>query len=87
MFDLTRRGFLVLGATAALAACSTTIPVLPKAAASTPENLTDAEILTAINALRAAMIGAMPSQLGSVSSAPRKMRPVHKRASWRRRPR
>lgn len=54
MFDLTRRGFLVLGATAALAACSTTIPVLPKAAASTPENLTDDEILTAINAVRAA---------------------------------
>ncbi|WP_240232305.1 CAP domain-containing protein [Devosia lacusdianchii] len=54
MFDLTRRGFLVIGATAALAACSTTIPVLPKAAASTPENLTDAEILTAINAVRAA---------------------------------
>lgn len=53
MIELTRRGFLVLGATTALAACSTTIPVLPKGA-STPETMSDAEILAAINAVRAA---------------------------------
>lgn len=50
---IARRSFLVLGAAAALAACSATIPVLPKSA-STPETLTDAEILTAINAVRKA---------------------------------
>ncbi|MEO9299029.1 CAP domain-containing protein [Devosia alba] len=50
---LARRSFLVFGAAAILAACSSTIPVLPKSA-STPETLTDAEILTAINAVRAA---------------------------------
>lgn len=54
MLDLTRRGFLVLCAAGALTACASTIPALPKAAASTPENLTDAEILAAINAVRAA---------------------------------
>jgi uncharacterized protein YkwD len=53
MLTTTRRGFLLLTASAALAACSATIPVLPKSA-STPETLTDAEILSAINALRAA---------------------------------
>lgn len=53
MISLTRRSLLVLGAASALAACSTTIPVLPKTA-STPENLTDAEILAAINAVRKA---------------------------------
>ena len=53
MLDLTRRSFLVLTCAAALAACSTTIPVVPKGA-STPESLTDGEILTAINAVRAA---------------------------------
>ena len=53
MLTTTRRGFLLLTATAALAACSATIPVLPKSA-STPETLTDAEILSAINAVRAA---------------------------------
>ncbi|WIJ24693.1 CAP domain-containing protein [Devosia sp. RR2S18] len=50
---IARRSFLVLGAAAALAACSATIPVLPKSA-STSETLTDAEILTAINAVRKA---------------------------------
>jgi uncharacterized protein YkwD len=50
---LTRRSFLIFGAAGVLSACSTTIPVLPKSA-STPETLTDAEILTAINAVRAA---------------------------------
>ena len=54
MLTTTRRGFILLGAAAALAACSATIPVLPKSASSTPETLSDAEILTAINAVRAA---------------------------------
>ena len=53
MLDLTRRSVLILGAAAALAACSATIPVLPKSA-STPETLSDTEILLAINAVRAA---------------------------------
>tara|TARA_R110002020_G_scaffold70100_11_gene181994 strand:- start:795 stop:1301 length:507 start_codon:yes stop_codon:yes gene_type:complete len=53
MIVLTRRSFLVLGAAGALAACSSTIPVLPKSA-STPETLTDAEILLAINGVRRA---------------------------------
>ena len=55
---LTRRSVLLLGAAGALAACSSTIPVLPKSA-STPETLTDTEILLAINAVRAAN-GAAP---------------------------
>jgi uncharacterized protein YkwD len=53
MLSTTRRGFIIMGAAAALAACSTTIPVLPKAASSTPETLTEGEILSAINAVRA----------------------------------
>ena len=57
MIVLNRRRFLVLGAAAAattvLAACSATMPVLPKPA-STPETMSDAEILLAINAVRAA---------------------------------
>lgn len=53
MLQTTRRGFLLLTAAAALSACSATIPVLPKSA-STPEMLTDAEILAAINAVRKA---------------------------------
>lgn len=53
MLTITRRGFIVLSAAAALAACSTTIPMLPKGA-STPETLTDEEILAAINAVRQA---------------------------------
>ena len=54
MLTTTRRGFIILGAAAALAACSTTIPVLPKSASSSPESLSDAEILMAINAVRKA---------------------------------
>ncbi|HEY8575904.1 MAG TPA: CAP domain-containing protein [Devosia sp.] len=55
MHNLTRRSFIILGAATALAACSSTIPVLPRSAAvTTPETLTDGEILTAINAVRAA---------------------------------
>ncbi|SEQ62406.1 Uncharacterized conserved protein YkwD, contains CAP (CSP/antigen 5/PR1) domain [Devosia sp. YR412] len=54
MLTTTRRGFIILGAAAALAACSTTIPMLPKAASSTPESMSDDEILTAINAVRKA---------------------------------
>jgi uncharacterized protein YkwD len=53
MLTTTRRGFIMLTAAAALAACSTTIPMLPKGA-STPETLSDAEILTAINTVRRA---------------------------------
>jgi uncharacterized protein YkwD len=53
MLTTTRRGFIMLSAAAALAACSTTIPMLPKGA-STPETLTDDEILTAINTVRRA---------------------------------
>ena len=53
MLTTTRRGFIVLSAAATLAACSTTIPMLPKAASS-PETLTDEEILTAINTVRRA---------------------------------
>ena len=49
----TRRGFIMLSAAATLAACSTTIPMLPKGA-STPEALTDEEILVVINAVRRA---------------------------------
>lgn len=53
MTKLERRGFLLLAAAATLSACSTTIPVLPKSA-STPETLSDEEIITAINAVRRA---------------------------------
>ena len=53
MRQFTRRGFVILGASAALAACSATLPVLPKGA-SRPEDLSDAEIVTAINAVRQA---------------------------------
>ena len=54
MLNTTRRGFIILGAAAALAACSTTIPALPKSASNSPESLSDDEILTAINAVRKA---------------------------------
>ena len=54
MLTTTRRGFIILGTAAILAACSSTIPVLPKSASSTPESLSDAEILMAINAVRKA---------------------------------
>ncbi|KRA42019.1 CAP domain-containing protein [Devosia sp. Root635] len=53
MLTSTRRGFLLLTAATALTACSTTIPMLPKGD-STPETLTDDEILAAINAVRKA---------------------------------
>ena len=53
MTSITRRSLLVVGAATLLAACSTTIPVLPKVA-STPETMSDAEILAAINAVRKA---------------------------------
>ena len=54
MLTTTRRGFIILGAAVTLAACSTTIPMLPKSASNTPESLSDAEILSAINAVRQA---------------------------------
>ena len=50
---ITRRAALLLAAVAALSACSTTMPVLPKVASS-PETLSDEEILLAINAVRKA---------------------------------
>ncbi|MCS6762110.1 MAG: CAP domain-containing protein [Candidatus Devosia symbiotica] len=53
MASLIRRSLLVLGAAGLLSACSAIIPVLPKSA-STPETLSDAEILSAINAVRKA---------------------------------
>jgi uncharacterized protein YkwD len=53
MPNLTRRSVLVLASAAALSACASTVPILPETA-STPETLTDAEILSAINAVRAA---------------------------------
>jgi uncharacterized protein YkwD len=53
MTSITRRGLLVTGVAFWLSACSATIPVLPKGA-STPETLTDTEILAAINAVRKA---------------------------------
>jgi uncharacterized protein YkwD len=52
MLTLPRRSFLVLVSAATLSACASTIPVLPKTA-STPETLSDGEILSAINAVRA----------------------------------
>ncbi|MDB5473516.1 MAG: hypothetical protein JWP99_819, partial [Devosia sp.] len=54
MLTFTRRGFLVLASAAALSACASTIPMLPRSASATPETLTDGEILAAINAVRAA---------------------------------
>ncbi|WEK03195.1 MAG: CAP domain-containing protein [Candidatus Devosia phytovorans] len=54
MTSLTRRSLIVMGAATLLAACTTTIPVLPKSAASSPETLSDDEILIAINAVRRA---------------------------------
>lgn len=51
---IRRRSFIVLGTAAVLSACASTIPVLPKSAASTPETLSPAEITAAINAVRAA---------------------------------
>jgi uncharacterized protein YkwD len=54
MLNRTRRSVLFLLSAAALSACASTVPVLPRSAASTPEALTDAEILSAINAVRAA---------------------------------
>ncbi|OYX00149.1 MAG: hypothetical protein B7Z15_20545 [Rhizobiales bacterium 32-66-8] len=53
MLTTTRRSFLVLGAAATLSACAATIPMLPKGT-STPETLSDGEILAAINAVRQA---------------------------------
>jgi uncharacterized protein YkwD len=53
MLKTTRRTFLALAAAGALSACASTIPVVPKGA-STPETLTDDEILVAINTVRKA---------------------------------
>jgi uncharacterized protein YkwD len=53
MLTTTRRSFLVLASAAALSACASTIPILPKGASS-PESLSDGEILAAINAVRRA---------------------------------
>src|ERR1051325_8594697 len=50
----TRRGLLFLGSAALLAACSSTLPatVLPQPVARSPEALTRAQILAAINGVR-----------------------------------
>lgn len=53
MMPVTRRGLLLAGSALVLSACASTIPMLPKGT-STPETMTDAEILAAINAVRAA---------------------------------
>lgn len=53
MLQTTRRSFVVLGAASLLAACSSTMPVLPQGDRS-PESLTDGEIVAAINAVRRA---------------------------------
>jgi uncharacterized protein YkwD len=53
MTSFTRRSLLVLGAASALTACASTVPVLPKGGSS-PESLSDSEILVAINAVRKA---------------------------------
>jgi uncharacterized protein YkwD len=53
MLKTTRRSFLILASAATLSACASTIPVLPKGGSS-PETLTDDEILAAINAVRKA---------------------------------
>lgn len=54
MTHLTRRAMLAMAGAAVLSACSSTVPMLPASSASTPENLSDAEILAAINAVRKA---------------------------------
>ena len=53
MFSTSRRSFLVLASAATLSACASTVPMLPKGGSS-PETLTDGEILAAINAVRQA---------------------------------
>lgn len=53
MTSITRRALLAAGAATLLAACASTMPMLPKSA-STPESLSDGEILAAINAVRQA---------------------------------
>jgi len=53
MPSLTRRGFIALGATSLLAACTATMPAIP-AGPRTPESLTPQEIATAINTVRRA---------------------------------
>ena len=50
---LSRRAVLVLGAASLLSACASTMPVIP-AGGNTPETLTDEQIRTAVNAVRAA---------------------------------
>jgi uncharacterized protein YkwD len=54
MFDLTRRSFLIFGATTALSACATTIPMLPASSSAPPATLSREQIIAAINAVRAA---------------------------------
>lgn len=54
MTQLSRRALLVLGAAGLVSACSATIPPLPAATASRPEELTRDQILAAINATRKA---------------------------------
>ena len=53
MQSLTRRAFIVLGAATTLSACATTMPIIP-AGGNSPDTLTDEQIRSAINAVRAA---------------------------------
>ncbi len=54
MRSFTRRAVLLGGLSAALAACSATIPPLPASADNRPESLTREQIVAAINAVRKA---------------------------------
>ncbi|WP_127752787.1 CAP domain-containing protein [Devosia sp. 1566] len=52
MANLTRRSALVLAGAALLSACATTAPIVPASGGTTPETLSDDQILAAINAVR-----------------------------------
>jgi uncharacterized protein YkwD len=53
MYQFSRRGALIVLAAGALSACASTVPIVPRGA-STPDSLSDDEILAAINAVRRA---------------------------------
>jgi uncharacterized protein YkwD len=57
--DPTRRAILMLGASALLSACASTIPPMPAKTSDRPEDLSRDDIVTAINAVRRAN-GAAP---------------------------
>lgn len=54
MSALTRRGFIALAAVSLLSACASTMPIVPAAGPRDPLVLTEDEIKTAVNAVRAA---------------------------------